>query len=124
MHPAELLPVHLSHRNQIRQFLCQMIDRYAVMFGHLAVGGNRRRGLPLLQLAEDIRVHKMSHHDVDLRIILPRLRDDALHAAQRVVVVLLRVLVVIHYELYKQHVQRPLAQHVLLQTKGSGIRTG
>ncbi len=56
----------------------------------------------------------MSHYNVDLGVILPRLGNDALHATQCPTSILIRVLIVIHGELDKQHIQRTLAQHVSL----------
>ena len=56
--------------------------------------------------------------------MLARLGNDALHAAQGIVVGLIGVLVVINGELAKQHVQWPLTKDIALQAKRTGVRAG
>ena len=56
--------------------------------------------------------------------MLARLGNDALHAAQGIVVGLIGVLVVIDGELDKQHVQRALAEHIPLHAERPGVRAG
>ena len=56
--------------------------------------------------------------------MLARLGNDALHAAQGIVVGLIGVLVVIDGELDKQHVKWPLAEHIALHAERPGVRAG
>ena len=94
------------------------------MLRHLAVRLDRVRGLSLLQLLENVFIHKHGHDDIDLGVVLARLGNDTLHAAQGIVVGLIGVLVIIDGELAKQHVQGPLAEHIPLHTESAGVRAG
>ena len=55
----------------------------------------------MLQLLENILIHKHGHDDIDLGVVLARLSNDTLHAAQGIVVGLIGVLVIIDGELDK-----------------------
>ena len=94
------------------------------MLQHLLVSRHGQRLLARLQHLQHAGVHEVGHHHVRPRVVRPQVAKNAFHSPVAGLARMSRILVVVHRKLQKEQVHRTVAQHVPLQSKGSGGGAG
>ena len=105
--------------------LSSQIDRgNLVVIGNLFVRLYGQRYFVRLPLLQHAWTDEINDDNVGLGVVLPRVPHDPFHPAHRLPVSMPRISVIVDRKFHKEQIDGALIEHVVLQTKCAGRRTG